>query len=393
MAHALACPVPLSPLACGVVGSGGLGGLGGSIVAAFFSSMATWFADTAVALIGHVGALLGRSTTPPVTAPWFAARQRVVLTAAAPLALLALVAGALHALVRGTVGELARTVLLRLPVAFLLGAAGAGLVGLAVSATDQLSASLAGGAGASLTTSLRGLALSVQLAAPIGDPLALLVTGLVIVGGLALWVELVVRAAAITIATALLPLVLAASLWPPAAAWVRRLAETLGALIVSKAVIVLVLALALDAVAHAGDGASSVLTGGAMLLLASFMPFAVLRLVPAVEAAAVSHLEGVRHRAVGAARQHGARAVSLALAGAGGAAAPGIDAAGASPVGMLPGLDVDLVAGTPLDPSARFVRGAPPYAAVPASAGTHVWERDHIGPQLVWKPPGHVDPR
>ena len=85
--------------------------------------------------------------------------------------------------------------------------------------------------------------------------------------------------------------------------WCRRLVETLAALILSKFV---------DrghpqpgggcrGVGHlghrlAGSGFSSVLAGGALLVLATFVPFSILRLIPAVEAGAVGHLEGARQR-------------------------------------------------------------------------------------------------
>ena len=189
--------------------------------------------------------------------------------------------------------------------------------------------------------------------------------------------------------TALLPIVLAASLWPPAVAWARRLAETLGALIVSKAVIVLVLSLALDAVANAGSGASTALTGGALLLLAAFMPYVVLKLVPAVELAAVSHLESVRRRGTATSGRAAGRAVSMAVA-AMPAPKPTIDTVGSNPVGMLQGIDDDIFAGTALDPTVSRPKGRPPILSVPASAGTHVWERDRYGPRLVWRPPGYV---
>jgi len=392
MAHALVCPVPVTGI-CSIV-SQGTTSVASAIVAALLSAVVGWFTSTAAWLLGLVGAALVRATAPPVTTSWFLAREHLLFGVAAPVALLALIAGVLHALAHGALGELWRMVLLRLPVAILLGAAGAGLVGLALSATDQLSSSLAQGTGASLTVSLRGIALAVVSSVGLPGAIAVVVAGLVIVGSLVLFVELVVRAAAITVVTAALPLVFAATLWPPAVAWARRLVETLGALIVSKAVIVLVLSIALDAVAHTSNGPASALTGGALLLLASFMPYAVLRLVPLAEVATISHLEAVRHRATGTARQASGRAVSLALAATGGGAVvPSVDAVGSNPVGMMPGLDVDLVAGTALDPDATFVKGPPPLRAVPASAGTHVWERDDIGPRLVWKPPGYVEPR
>jgi hypothetical protein len=342
-------------------------------------------------VLGLVGGALEHSTTPPVTSAWFAERQHLLFAVAAPVALLALIAGILHATLHGALGELWRTVLLRLPVAVLLGAAGAGIVGMAVTATDELCTMLSAGNTTSLATTIQGLAAAVASSSALPGAVAALVALLVIFGSLLLWFELVVRAAAITVATAVLPFVFAASLWPPAIAWARRLVETIGGLIISKAVIVLVLSIALDAVAHAGSGGATALTGGAILLLAAFMPYAVLRLVPVAEAAAFSHLESVRHRAGSGVRQVSRHAASLAVGGAGGVG-PALDAVGSNPVGMMPGLDVDLIAGTPLDPTQTPVRGPSPVKAVPASAGTHVWERDARGPRLVWKPPGHVEP-
>lgn len=382
MVHPHTCGV-LSPLC-------GLGGIGGAVASAIFSTLTGWFVTTATWLLGLVGGVLEHSTTPPVTSAWFLERQHLLFEVAAPVALLSLLAGILHATLHGDLGELWRTVLLRLPLAVLLGAAGAGIVGIAVGATDQLCTMLSTGSSTSLAAALRELADAVAATSVLPGAVEALVAGFVIVGSLLLWFELVVRAAAITIATAMLPLVFAASLWPPAVAWARRLVETIGGLIISKAVIVLVLSIALDAVAHAGTGAATALTGGAMLLLASFAPYAVLRLVPVAEAAATSHLESLRHRASAGVRQVSRHAASLAVAGTS-AAMPGLDKVGSNPVGMMPGIDVDLVAGTPLDPASKPVRGPSPVKAIPASAGTHVWERDACGPRLVWKPPGHVE--
>ncbi len=42
------------------------------------------------------------------------------------------------------------------------------------------------------------------------------------------------------------------------------------------------------------------LAGGALLVIATFVPFAILRMIPAVEAGAVGHLEGLRQRGTGA---------------------------------------------------------------------------------------------
>jgi hypothetical protein len=383
--HSSGCPFPIPAPACG-----GLGSIGNDIVSTFFKVLASWFTSAAGWLLGLVGEILSKTTTPPVTEPWFLAEERTLLSVAAPIALLALVGAALYAVVRGDLTSLWRTVFLRLPLAVLLGTAGAGVVGLALSVADQLSSALATSSGPSLADTMHELAVAAASSGSLPGAIAIVVAAVVIVGALAVWVELVLRAAAITVLTAALPLVLAASLWPPAVAWARRVAETLGALVMSKVVIVLVLVVALDAVAHPGAGAASALTGGAMLLLASFAPYAVLRLIPVAEAAAVSQLEGLRHRAGSVVRHVPRQAVSLALAGASAGATPGIDPIGSDPIGMAEGTDVDPFKGSPLDPEATFVKGRPPLVAVPASAGRHVWERDEYGPKLVWKPPWHV---
>jgi hypothetical protein len=127
------------------------------------------------------------------------------------------------------------------------------------------------------------------------------------VAAFVLWIELLIRAAAVYVAVLFLPLALATLVWPAVAHWCRRLVETLAALILSKFVIVATLSLAAGAVSSgtAGGGAhgagfSAVLAGGALLVMATFVPFAILRLIPAVESGAVAHLDGLRARGTAA---------------------------------------------------------------------------------------------
>ena len=122
-----------------------------------------------------------------------------------------------------------------------------------------------------------------------------------------LWLELLIRAAAVYVAVLFLPLALATLVWPAVSHWCRRLIETLAALILSKFVIVATLSLAAGAVSSGtagtgdhGSGFSSVLAGGALLVMATFVPFAILRMIPAVEAGAVAHLDGLRQRGTAA---------------------------------------------------------------------------------------------
>jgi len=381
MVHARGCPLPLPSSICGV------GGLASSIVSTFFSVLQGWYAAAAGWLLTMVGAILEHSTAPPVASGWFLAKQRTVLVAAAPVALLALIAATLRAAVTGSAAELGRLVAVRLPAAILLGAAGAALVAVALQATDDLCALLTAGDATSLSTSLHQLAGAVMASGGLPGAVGVLSSGLVIMGALALWVELVVRSAAIVTATALLPLVFAAALWPPGAVWARRLVETLVALIVSKAGIVLVLSLALSSLTG-GQGVTDVVTGASLLFLAAAMPYVLLRLVPVFEGAAAAHLESVRQRGSAAIEKRTRQAVTMGLDFGGAALAPSEDLVGSDPIPWADGTvsDEEFLRGTVLDPDARFVIGRSPFESIPASRGRHVWERDEYGPQLVWYP-------
>jgi hypothetical protein len=170
---------------------------------------------------------------------------------------------------------------------------------------------------------------------------------LVAVVSMALWLELLVRSAAIAAATLFLPLALAGLVWPSVSHWCRRLADTIAALVLSKLVVAAVLSLAAGALAGAGGGSAgdasagfaTAMTGIALLMVATTSPFVLLRLVPAVEAGAVFHLEHVRHRLQRSATAPvRATAAATQLAGAAGmlvgGAMAGSAGTGAS-VGML----------------------------------------------------------
>ena len=108
------------------------------------------------------------------------------------------------------------------------------------------------------------------LIAAVGDPtmatFVLLMVGLLVAAAaFVLWLELLVRAAAVYVAVLFLPLALATLVWPSVSHWCRRLVETLAALILSKFVIVATLSLAAGAVssgtAGTGDAGSGFCLG------------------------------------------------------------------------------------------------------------------------------------
>jgi hypothetical protein len=281
---------------------------------AVFDAAGRWVADGALWLLNGVGTLLDNTTSLDLGAGWFQAHETTMAALAAAVVLPMLCCAAIQAIVRQSPSMLVRTVLVNLPLALLLSGVAVELVRLGLAVTDVLCAQVMAGAGVDTHNLFEpfGTALAASSIDGLGVPAFIVfATGsLVAAVALVLWLELVVRAAAVAAATLFLPLALAALVWPAVSHWCRRLADTLAALVLSKLVVVAVLSLAASAMAGGlglgapnSGGFTSVITGVALLALASLAPFTLLRLVPAVEAGAVSHLEGARHRLVGAARQ------------------------------------------------------------------------------------------
>jgi hypothetical protein len=87
----------------------------------------------------------------------------------------------------------------------------------------------------------------------------------------------------------MLPLFFAAMVWPARRTLAIRAIETLIALILSKFAIVAVLSLGGSALGHSTiPGVASVLTGGTLVLLAAFTPWALLRMLPLHELASAA---------------------------------------------------------------------------------------------------------
>ncbi len=143
------------------------------------------------------------------------------------------------------------------------------------------------------------------------SPAPLLTTAVILIvmllGTFLVWVELIIRASLIYLLVAFSPLLLAARVWPGAKGAFRKLVELGLALIVSKFAIAL--ALGLGAAALGGGGAGNLgslgpnpndvgtqagytlgalVVGSGLILLASFSPFIILKILPIFEGAVVA---------------------------------------------------------------------------------------------------------
>jgi DNA processing protein len=306
------CDVPVLGAVCAVPDALGgatdaISGIPGAIAGDVTESFARWIASGAARFLEQAGQAIFSGTEVNLFAtgeggrPWFlehyARMAMVALAVFAPMLLLAV----LHAVFSQSLSLLWRAVA-NLPVAALGTAAAVTIVGLLLGATDNISAFLAGGLGADTKNFLTGVVANLLKMSVGGNGLfgLALVSLFMVFAALVVWLELIVREAAIYLSVLFLPIGFATYIWPALSAWLRRLIEVIVALILSKLVIVAALALAGSALA-AQEGFPALVAGAGMLLLAAFAPFALFKLIPIASMAAISSLEGQGRRGVRAA--------------------------------------------------------------------------------------------
>jgi hypothetical protein len=219
-----------------------------------------------------------------------------MLALAVIIALPILLVSVAQSIVRADGMQAIRSAFVFLPLAAILSAVGPAMAQMLIDVSDWMSAALGGNAAADAQkfmsdagSALAGLGTgTLNPAAPVFGVLlgALIVT----LGALSIWLELLLRAAAIYISVLFLPLALAAMIWPAGWRWCRRLIEFLIAIIFAKVFIVAIINLAAAGLARGGlgDKFEGVLAGGALLLMAAFTPVALLKLIPLAEAAVVT---------------------------------------------------------------------------------------------------------
>jgi hypothetical protein len=273
-----------------------------------FEQITTWVADGASWLIQQVVKGIEETTTPQLTTKGFLAQYGRMAQIAALMGLAMLLLAVLEGLAQGNAGLLARVVLINLPLAFIATSVAYAVVQLLLVATDGMCHAIAtashdnsqhffkaaitglgeagkevGGAGG---TEPAG-AVAGQAAGTVGVPL--FVTFLAaIIGAFAaflVWLELLMRDAAIYVVALFMPMALAASIWPRWMGALRRTGELLVVVIGSKFVIVSIISLAAGLVAETDGRVEHILAASALMLLACFAPFVLLKLVPFAEGA------------------------------------------------------------------------------------------------------------
>ena len=290
--------------------------------------LTAWVIDAVVWIVGGVFNFFLDATDPNVQADWFVASDGPYGTTAAIGATLLvgfLLAGVTQGALNGDVGGMIRQIGVQLPVSVI------GMVGIVtfvqalVGLTDALSSGVLDRFGhnvSEFSTVISSLAL--LTGGPASAFVVFLLGLLAVIAGIVLVAELVIRSALVYIVVALAPLVFAAQLWPALRGIGRKLLELVVALILSKLVMAVALAVAASAMVGVGSGGEvtslpppetvaedpggSVTQAVGILLaaiaafgVAAFSPLLIAKLMPLTEAALVA--QGVRGGPLRAAQQ------------------------------------------------------------------------------------------
>ncbi len=258
-----------------------------------FGALTSWVL-TSVQWFLHATGVVLNATGEPASIVRAATREFTMLTAVSPiLLLLSLLISTFHSLRHGDAAALWRSFLGVAPVCVFAIVAARPLASVILEAVNQLCT--AAGASVGVGEKSVGHAL-VALSATSAPGFGVFVLGvLVVIGGVFLWCELVIRAVVLTLLIVLVPVIMPLAAIPAIRRVGWRLVETFLAVAMSKFLIVVTLALGLSEVT--GSGATTIITGAVTLVLASATPFVILRLVPIVEQSAVGGLDGLRQRA------------------------------------------------------------------------------------------------
>jgi hypothetical protein len=260
--------------------------------AAALSAMAVWVVGGARLVLHETAAVISATTRPELQSTWFSSSYWRMAGISALLTLPFLFAAAIQALLRSDLSLLLRSAFGYLPLGALAVSIAAPLTQLLLAASDELSGLVSSASGFTTAGFAHETALGISLGVVSSFPVFF--AGLLAVAAtMTLWIELLIRAAAVYVVVLMLPLFFAALVWPARRIWAVRAVELLLALILSKFAIVAVLALGGAALGHTSlPSVTQMLAGTTLVLLAAFTPWALLRLLPLHELAA--GVEGMR---------------------------------------------------------------------------------------------------
>jgi hypothetical protein len=257
------------------------------------AALVGWVSGGAKAALNATAKIISKTTRPQLRTTWFSSTYWRMAGIAAILTLPFLFAAAIQAVLRSDLTMLSRAALGYLPLSLLAVSIAAPITMLLLAASDEMSAVVSSAAGGDGGRFLGRTGATFGVLSVLDhSPFLLFLLGLLTAAAaIALWIEMLMREAAVYIVVLMLPLAFAAMVWPARRVWAVRTAELLVALILSKFAIVAVLALGAAALGHS-DGGGGMLMGLVLVTLATFSPWALMRMLPLAELAsgAAGHL-------------------------------------------------------------------------------------------------------
>jgi hypothetical protein len=267
--------------------------------------LARWMIGAATQVTTLVARAIAQTSTPQLESSWFQAQFMPMADLGAALGLLVALIALASAAIRRSPEALAAT---------LAGIARAGIgTGLIIALTvtglsiaDQISADVVSHSPHAFWSTVAHAWGQDGFGGFGSSALAMLIALIEVFAAIFVWLELIVRAAAIYVAVLFFPAALAASIWPALAAWPRRLGRLLLLFVILKPVALIILSLAGNAAA-AGlslDGGlpgsvGTILAATVIFALAAFAPWALMHLL-AADAESAHTAAGLRAAGAGA---------------------------------------------------------------------------------------------
>lgn len=261
-----------------------------NVVAGAFDYFARWVAVGAIGAIDLVWEGINGTTTPVVDTS--SSVFQTSMAAARSLAFPLLILAAMYSLLKRDAEIAIKSAFLYLPGA-VLGMVMAGYVITALlAATDELSAAYINTGETGVAVWLNQLGGTIAGGIGVTAPILLVMFSFVLIAGsILVWLIMLVRSAAILITYAFMPLAFAAMIFPATRSWIRRVIEVQLSFILAKPVILAVLALGSQSLNTNGNALVGMMQASALFFLASFAPFALMKLIPFVSNEALHAME------------------------------------------------------------------------------------------------------
>ncbi len=357
-----------SPASC-------LTALGKSTFNDLFNALTSWILASVEWILNSVGSVLTSASEPSVVLSGAKSEFSSLLVASPVLMMLGLLVATLQALRHGDAPSLWRVYLGVAPACVAAIVLARPIATLMLEAVNQLSTSAAATVAQHETSLAKGLESLTPTTPGFG---VFLLAGVVVVGAMLLWFELIVRVVVLTLLLVLVPVVVPLATFPSLRRIGWRLAESFMTVAASKFIIVITLVLGLDELT--GSSATEIIAGAVTLLFAAFTPYLVLRVVPIIEQSALHQFDGLRSRAT--------RAVTSAPSSPAAQVIRSMtpDTPLPEPPAKGPDLGLDTWPGvpeTPMPPT-EGDRPSPPVGTPRRRGGHVVYQHDDMGPVVGW---------